>query len=84
MRMSVRRFTPVLFSAVLAASLFTAGCTVHEGYAYGGANYHTWNDHETVYYNRWEVETHRHHMDFEKRSDSEKHAYWKWRDKHHD
>lgn len=71
----------MLFSAVLAASLFTAGCTVHEGYGYR-TDYHTWNDHETVYYNQWEVDTHRHHMDYAKRSGEDQKAYWEWRHHH--
>lgn len=83
MRKLVRSFTPFIFSAALAASLFTTGCTVHACYGYRG-DYHTWNDHETVYYNQWEVETHRPHAEFTVRTDSDKKAYWKWRDKHHD
>lgn len=78
----VRCFQPMLFSAALATTLFTAGCTVHAGYGYR-TDYHTWNDHETVYYSQWEADTHRHHMDFNKRSASDQNAYWAWRHKHH-
>jgi hypothetical protein len=72
----------MLFSAVLAAMLFTSGCTVRAGYAYRGDD-HRWNNHEAVYYNQWETETHRHHTDYDKRSHSEQDSYWKWRHDHH-
>ncbi len=85
MRGFVRCLKPMICSAALAATLFTAGCTVHAGVASGygyRTDYHTWNDHETVYYNQWEVNTHRNHMEFDKRSGDDQKAYWKWRHHH--
>ena len=77
MRSLVKYSTSLLFAAALATSLFTAGCAVHarvyDGY-YG--DYRSWNDHEVVYYNRWEHDTHRDHVDFNKRNEADQKAYW--------
>jgi hypothetical protein len=43
-----------------------------------------WNAHEGVYYQRWEVETHRDHRDFKKRDAGEQKEYWTWRHNHPD
>jgi hypothetical protein len=84
MRKLVRYLGPLCFGTALATSLFTAGCAVHarvyDGY-YG--DYHRWDDHEVVYYNRWEHETHRDHVDFNKRSEADKKTYWEWRHSQH-
>ena len=67
----------------VAAPLLTTGCAtrvrVYDPY-YG--DYHVWSG-ETVYYGRWEHDTHREHMDFNKRSDADKKAYWDWRHSQH-
>lgn len=84
MRLSIGFFAPLLFSAALATSLFTAGCAVHAR-VYDGYNgdYHRWNGHEVVYYNQWEHSTHRDHVDFEKRNQADQKAYWQWRHNQH-
>jgi hypothetical protein len=47
-------------------------------------DYHRWDRNEVAYYERWEVETHRDHRDFDRRSDNEKREYWNWRHAHED
>jgi hypothetical protein len=48
-------------------------------------DYHTWNDHEVVYYNSWAAETHRDpHRDFRKIPPGEQKEYWTWRHNHGD
>lgn len=56
------------------------GCA-HHYYAGGGD---VWSDGEVTYYNRWEVETHRPHVEYATRNADEQHAYWEWRHQHHD
>ncbi len=34
---------------------------------------------ETAYYNRWERETHREHVDLARRNAAEQKEYWDWR-----
>lgn len=48
--------------------------------AYG--DYHTWNQPEVGFYAQWEVETHRPHQDFGKRSAGEQKEYFTWRHNH--
>ena len=82
----------VLLPAVLAAPSIVTGCATHRGYETGGAevrvydtdhsDYHVWNNNETVFYSRWEGETHREHRDFNRRPDDEQREYWKWRHSH--
>jgi len=78
-----RRFTPFLFAPVLAAPVFCAECTasvrVYDPYHH---DHHVWAA-EEPYYARWDCETHRDHMDFDKRSDADKKAYWDWRHGQH-
>jgi hypothetical protein len=84
MRSTLSFFAALCFAAALATSLLTTGCAVHarvyDGY-YG--DYHRWDDHEVVFYNRWEHDTHRAHVDFGQRSDADKKAYWTWRHSQH-
>jgi hypothetical protein len=52
--LAVALFSPVVFS----------GCAVRASYRVydpGHADYHVWDGSEVVYYQRWEVETHRDH-----------------------
>ncbi|HTW79397.1 MAG TPA: hypothetical protein VME23_07650 [Terracidiphilus sp.] len=68
--------------ATLAAPLLIAGCAVHARvYDPYYHDYHDWNG-ETVYYNQWETETHRRHVDFNKRPPDEQKQYWDWRHHH--
>ena len=58
-----RKLTPLLFAVVIASPLFLAGC----------------QDREAAYYNRWEQETHREHVDLNRRTAEEQKAYQEWR-----
>jgi hypothetical protein len=81
---SLLRFTTLfVFAAVLTAPVAMTGCAAHvRVYDPYYHDYHDWN-HETVYYNRWEVETHRSHEDFNKRSSADQKEYWDWRHSQH-
>lgn len=75
--LAVALFLPVLFS----------GCAVRASYRVydpGHADYHAWDGNEVVYYQRWEVETHRDHREFKKRHSDEQKEYWNWRHNQHD
>lgn len=63
MRSLYRKVTPLLFAAVLASPGFLTGC----------------QDRETVYYNRWEHETHREHVERNRRTADEQKEYQEWR-----
>jgi hypothetical protein len=66
----------------LATALFSTGCEarvrVYDPYYH---DYHPWAP-EAGYYSQWEHDNHRDHMDFDKRSDADKKAYWDWRHSH--
>jgi hypothetical protein len=74
----------LLMSAAISAPLALSGCYGHVRYydsTYG--EYHPWNHHETVLYGRWEHDTHRQHMAFKERSQSDQNEYWQWRHGQH-
>jgi hypothetical protein len=74
--------TRSLSAAALAACIFSAGCSAHvRVYDPYYHDYHAWAG-ETVYYNQWERETHRDHVEFNNRNDADKKAYWDWRHSH--
>jgi hypothetical protein len=68
--------------AALVAVPFTLGaCSstpnrVHDPY-YNDT--HPWTRDEDRFYRRWEGETHRQHVEFERRPTEEQHAYFDWR-----
>jgi hypothetical protein len=69
----------LLFTTLLATALFTSGCEVHARvYDPYYHDYHAWGP-EGGYYVQWERETHRDHMDFNRRNEGDKKAYWDWR-----
>jgi hypothetical protein len=76
MRWNPARFAMMVMFAGMAAC--ATHRTVYE--ARGDA----WGPGETTYYSRWEVETHRPHVEWETRNDDDHHAYWEWRHSHHD
>ena len=85
---SKRCLRSLLMVASLAAPVMFTGCAARVGVGYRVydpyyRDYHPWDDHETVYYNQWVVETHRPHRNFRKMSDSDRKDYWKWRHEHH-
>jgi hypothetical protein len=84
MRSVSRNFTVAVLTIALAGPVFIGGC---EGevryYDADHHDYHRWNHGEVVYYNNWEHETHREHVDFAKRNDGEKQEYFAWRHNQH-
>lgn len=83
MRWLLRRFSSLLLAAMMAVPLFCGGCTAHVGvYDPYYHDHHRWAA-EEPYYSQWEVNTHREHMDFAKRSDADKKAYWDYRHSQH-
>jgi hypothetical protein len=78
-----RQFSKLALAAAVALPVFIAGCAVHARvYDPYYHDYHGWNG-EVVYYNQWEHDTHRDHVDFGRRNDSDKKEYWDWRHNHH-
>jgi hypothetical protein len=83
---SKSRFISTLFlSAALACSVFGIACGHHYYRVYDPYynDYHVWNNDEVVYYNRWEHDTHRDHVDFRKRKTDDQKEYWTWRHNQH-
>jgi hypothetical protein len=64
-----------------SAMVGLAGCATHHGYYAGGD---VWSDNETTYYNQWEGETHRPHVEYAQRNAGDQHEYWSWRHSHND
>lgn len=79
----IRKGSPVLLGAALAASLLSVGCTeqVRVDDPYHGDS-HVWSE-EAPHYSQWERDTHRDHVDFNKRNDADKKEYWDWRHQGH-
>jgi hypothetical protein len=73
MRLMFRNFAPLIVAAAIASSAFATGCAVHAR-VYGPG--------EDVYYTQWEHETHREHLDYDRRNDRDQKEYWKWRHDH--
>lgn len=67
MRSLCRKLTPLFLSVILASPILTIGCRSQEN-----------ND-----YVQWERETHRDHLDLNKRNDAEQRQYQDWRQSHH-
>jgi len=77
----------ILLVIAFYTSVLFSGCAVRASYrVYDPAyeDYHAWNRNEAVYYQRWEVESHRDHKEFRKRNSDEQKEYWTWRHAHHD
>jgi len=68
--------------ALMLSATALAGCAggtlVYDPYWH---DYHRWNSGESRYYQQWELNGHRHHVDFSRRTPAEQRAYWGWR--HH-
>ena len=69
-------------AAVLASALLATGCA-RVRYSPSFYNYVSWSHQEGVYYAQWEHDTHREHVDFIVRSDTDMERYWKWRQTRH-
>jgi hypothetical protein len=78
----LRNFAPILLATTLASTTLMVGCAVHARYY--DPYYHDYHpvDGEVVFYSQWEHDTHREHMDLNKRSEAEKKEYWDWRHNH--
>jgi hypothetical protein len=86
MRTFSRALTTFALTTALAAPLLIAGCSARVGYRTydpGYNDYHTWDNNEVGVYSKWEVDTHRQHKDFRKRSADEQKEYWTYRHSQH-
>jgi len=83
MRSSCRNLAVGLLAVALGGPVLISGCAEHRYYDPYYSDYHTWNHGEVVYYNNWEHETHRDHVDFAKRNDADKKEYYTWRHNQH-
>jgi hypothetical protein len=79
---SLKNFAPILLAATLASPALMVGCAVHARYY--DPYHHDYHpvDGEVVFYSQWEHDTHRDHVDLNKRSDAEQKEYWDWRHNH--
>lgn len=83
LRSFLRRFAPMLLAAAITLPVLCTGCAAHvRVYDPYYHDYHVWAA-EEPYYTQWEHDTHRAHMDFAKRSDADKKAYFDWRHSQH-
>jgi hypothetical protein len=64
--------------------LYGSRCVSYRVYDPSYRDYHLWDDHETVYYNRWAEDTHREHREYRQLNDREQAEYWNWRHQHSD
>jgi hypothetical protein len=71
------RLGRLLLASTLIIPLFGTGCAEHR-------RVYAWGPGETIYYGQWEHDTHRQHIDYERRSAAEQKQYWNWRHHHHD
>jgi hypothetical protein len=79
MRLISGNLASCLLAAAFAIPLMCTGCTVHAGYY--DPYYHDYHpiSGEVVYYNQWETNTHRTHVELKDRSKDEQKEYWDWR-----
>jgi hypothetical protein len=87
MRLRQRLVTFLTIAGALAAPITFGACGGYRTYdrtydrvhdSYHGV-YYRWDRAEERRYRRWEVETRRPHVDFGRRPDSERRAYFDWR-----
>ncbi len=75
----------LLATAMVGVPLVSSGCAARVRiYDEDHHDYHHWDRNERVYYQRWEVETHRDHRDYDRRDSGQKKEYWNWRHTHGD
>lgn len=72
----------LLIATAVGLPLASGGCATHRYYDPDDRVYHRWNQDEVLLYERWEFETRRPHVDFDRRNDTERRAYWRWRHDH--
>jgi hypothetical protein len=82
--MFLKNVSSCLLAAAIATAALATGCAVHARYY--DPYYHDYHpvDGEVVYYGQWERETHRDHVDLNRRNDADRKEYWDWRHKHDD
>ena len=82
MRLNHGIFALMLSATALVSASAMTGCAsgglYYDSY---GHDYHRWNRGEDRLYRQWEVEGHRNHMAFQRRSPGEQGTYWGWRHK---
>jgi hypothetical protein len=84
MRLNHGLIALMLSATALASASAMTGCAGRaQFYDSYGHDYHRWDHDEDGYYRRWESEGGRGHMDFQRRSPEEQHAYWGWRQSSH-
>jgi hypothetical protein len=80
MRLNHGLMALMLSATALASASAMTGCAgggvVYDPYAH---DYHRWDHDEDGYYRRWEIDNDRDHMDFDRRTPEDQHAYWSWR-----
>jgi len=82
-----RYVTSLLLGVAIFSPMVFNGCAARASYRVydrSYSDYHAWDSNEVVFYQRWEVETHRDHREFRKRHADEQKEYWSWRHNHHD
>ncbi|MGA8223113.1 MAG: hypothetical protein WB780_15800 [Candidatus Acidiferrales bacterium] len=85
MRHAYRLLSSLFFMAALISPVAITGCAARASYRVYDPyynDYHSWDHHEDVYYQRWEADTRRDHRDFDKRDKDEQKEYWNWRHNH--
>jgi hypothetical protein len=86
MRKLTRTLSMFALTVALSAPVLVGGCSgggYYRSYDPDHNDYHVWNNDEVVYYNRWEHDTHRDHVDFRKRKSDDQKEYWTWRHNQH-
>ena len=73
-------FALMLSAGALVSASAMSGCA-GDGLVYDTYRHdtHRWNHDDDRFYRRWEIETHRAHADFRRRSPGDQQAYWGWR-----
>jgi Ni/Co efflux regulator RcnB len=79
MRLRNQLVTTVMIAALAAAPVAVSACASHQTYDQYHSDYHRWDRSENAQYQRWEQETRRGHVDFDRRTAEEQHAYYDWR-----
>jgi len=80
-----QKFQSMILVIAFGVAILTS-CAEHHYYrAYDPYHndYHAWDNHETVYYQRWALETHHDpHHNYRKLNHDEQKQYWNWRHQH--
>jgi hypothetical protein len=82
MRVAKQIAKSMLAAALLAAPLAVTACATRQVYDPYYSQTYRWDRAEEGRYERWEVETHRTHLEFSRRPTVDQHAYFDWRHSH--